>query len=100
MIIGISASPIICITPLSIDTAWSNLEESAVTKAGQDNSDCASGNNADGTWFLIFSIICSWFFSIKNTGTLFFIKEKGVQKYWTNECFESSFLSTLFDFYF
>ena len=57
--IGISARPIICITPLSIDTAWSNLEDRAVTKAGQDNSEFDSGNKDPGTWFFIFSIICS-----------------------------------------
>ena len=70
-IIGIFASPIMCITPLSIDTAWSNLDDNAVTKAGQDNSDVDSGNKAPGTWFLIFSIMCSWFFSIKKTGIFF-----------------------------
>ena len=32
-IIGMSARPIICITPLSIETAWSSLEDKAVTKA-------------------------------------------------------------------
>ena len=64
-----------CIIPLSIETAWSNLEDKAVTKAGQDNSVFVSGNNAPGTWFLIFSITRSWFFSIKKTGVLFFIKD-------------------------
>ena len=48
-----------CITPLSIETAWSNLEDKAVTRAGHDNLDCVSGNKAPGTWFFIFSIICS-----------------------------------------
>ena len=35
-IIGILAKPIICIIPLSIDTAKSNLEAIAVTNAGHD----------------------------------------------------------------
>ena len=69
------ARPIICITPLSIETAWSNLDDKAVTKAGQDSSDFVSGNKAPGTWFFIFSIMCSRFFSIKNTGILFFNKD-------------------------
>ena len=73
-IIGIFERPIICMTPLSIVTAWSNLDANAVTKAGHDRSDFNSGNKAAGTWFLIFSIICSWFFSIKKTGILFLIK--------------------------
>ena len=64
-----------CITPLSIEIAWSNLEVKAVTSAGHDNFDCVSGNKAPLTWFFIFSIICSWFFSIKKTGILFFIKD-------------------------
>ena len=41
--------PIICITPLSIETAWSNLEDKAVTNAGQVSSDLVSGNKAPGT---------------------------------------------------
>ena len=73
-IIGMFANPIICITPLSIVIAWSNLAAKAVTKAGHDNFDFNSGNRAFGTWSLIFSIICSWFFSIKKTGVLFLIK--------------------------
>ena len=64
-----------CITPLSIETAWSNLADKAVTRAGQERSDPVSGNRAPGTWFFIFSIICSWFFSIKKTGVLFLIKD-------------------------
>ena len=74
-IIGIFARDIMCITPLSIETAWSNLQDSAVTKAGQESSEFVSGNKAFGTWFLIFSIMCSWFFSIKKTGILFLIKD-------------------------
>ena len=54
-----------CITPLSIEIAWSNLDDNAVTSAGHASSEFVSGNRAEGTWFLIFSIICSWFFSIK-----------------------------------
>ena len=57
-----------------MEIAWSNLADKAVTNAGHDNLDCVSGNNALGIWFLIFSIKSSWFFSIKNTGVLFFIK--------------------------
>ena len=64
-----------CITQLSIEIARSSLEDKAVTNAGQVKSDLVSGNKADGTWFLIFSIMCSWFFSIKKTGILFFIKD-------------------------
>ena len=66
------AKDIICIIPLSIDTAVFNLEAKAVTKAGQDKFEFSSGNIADGTWFLIFSIKSNLFFSIKKTGTLFF----------------------------
>ena len=46
---GISARPIICITPLSMETARSNLEDRAVTSAGQESSDLDSGNRAPGT---------------------------------------------------
>ena len=48
-IIGIFANAIICIIPLSIETARSNLEDRAVTKAGQDNLEFVSGKIADGT---------------------------------------------------
>ena len=58
-----------------METARSNLEDNAVTRAGHESSDFVSGNNALGTWFLIFSIMCSWFFSIKKTGILFLIKD-------------------------
>ena len=61
-----------CIIPLSIETAVSSLEDSAVTKAGQAKFEFSSGNNALGTWFLIFSIKSILFFSIKKTGVLFF----------------------------
>ena len=71
-IIGIFANDIICLTPLSIDTAIFNLEARAVTKAGQDKFEFSSGNIADGTWFFIFSIKSILFFSIKKTGSLFF----------------------------
>ena len=50
------AKDIICIIPLSIDTAVFNLEANAVTRAGQDRFELSSGNIAEGTWFLIFSI--------------------------------------------
>ena len=59
-----SASPIICITPLSIDTAWSKRDDTVATRAGQIiQNNC--GNKDPGTDFY-FSIMCSWFFSIKN----------------------------------
>ena len=48
-IIGILAKAIICITPLSIETAIFNLEAKAVTKAGQDSLDLNSGKIAEGT---------------------------------------------------
>ena len=48
-IIGTSAKDIICIIPLSMETAVSNLEANAVTKAGQDKLDLTSGNKAVGT---------------------------------------------------
>ena len=57
--------------PLSIETAVFNLEAKAVTKAGQANLEANSGNIAEGTWFLIFSIKLVFSFSIKKTGTLF-----------------------------
>ena len=65
---GILAKAIICITPLSIDTAVSNLEAKAVTRAGQGIFEFNSGKIAEGTWFLIFSIKSISFFSIKKTG--------------------------------
>ena len=61
-----------CIIPLSIETAVSNLDDNAVTKAGQDILEFVSGKIAAGTWFLIFSIKSTFSFSIKNTGVLFF----------------------------
>ena len=48
-IIGIFAKPIICIIPLSIDTAVSSLDARAVTKAGQESFEFSSGKIADGT---------------------------------------------------
>ena len=48
-IIGTFAKDIMCIIPLSIDTAISNLDDSAVTRAGQANLEFNSGNIADGT---------------------------------------------------
>ena len=57
-----------CIMPLSIETAVSNLADNAVTRAGQDNFESTSGNIAEGTWFLIFSIKSILSFSIKKTG--------------------------------
>ena len=59
---GMLAKAIICITPLSIDTAVSNLEANAVTRAGQANSELISGKIAAGTWLLIFSIRSTLFF--------------------------------------
>ena len=61
-----------CIMPLSIETAVSNLFAKAVTKAGHDNLEFSSGKIAEGTWFLIFSIKSSLSLSIKKTGTLSF----------------------------
>ena len=51
-IIGILDKAIICIIPLSIDMALSNLSDKAVTKAGQDKSESSSGNKALLTFFL------------------------------------------------
>ena len=48
-IIGVLAKAIICIIPLSIDTALLNLDAKAVTKAGQDIFELNSGNLADDT---------------------------------------------------
>ena len=42
-IMGISARAIICIIPLSIETAVFNLEAKAVTKAGQANLEANVG---------------------------------------------------------
>ena len=47
------------INPPNSSVGTDQLEANAVTKAGQDFSDFISGNRAEGTWFLIFSIICS-----------------------------------------
>ena len=47
-IIGISAKTSYAL-PLSMETSRSNLEDSAVTKAGQDSSEFVSGNKALGT---------------------------------------------------
>ena len=44
---------IICITPLSIDTAFSNRELNAVTKAGDAKLELCSGNKQ----LLIFDLI-------------------------------------------
>ena len=52
-IIGILASPIICIMPLSIEIAKFNLEDNAVTKAGQEIFECSSGNKALGSYFYL-----------------------------------------------
>ena len=49
IIIGIFAKAIICIIPLSIDTAVFNLVANAVTNAGQANLEFNSGKIADGT---------------------------------------------------
>ena len=48
-IIGMLAKAIICIIPLSIETAASSLADNAVTRAGQDNLELTSGNIAEGT---------------------------------------------------
>ena len=48
-IIGIFANAIICIIPLSIETPVSNLDDRAVTKAGQANLEFNSGKTAEGT---------------------------------------------------
>jgi len=52
-IIGTFDKLIICITPLSIDIAFSSLEDKAVTKAGLDKLDSCSGNSASGISNLI-----------------------------------------------
>ena len=70
-IIGTFDKAIICIIPLSIETAVFNLDAKAVTKAGQDSLEFNSGNIAAGTWFLIFSINSILSFSIKKTGIFF-----------------------------
>ena len=46
---GIFAKAIICIIPLSIETAVSSLADNAVTSAGQDNLELTSGKIAEGT---------------------------------------------------
>ena len=56
--------------PLSIEIAFSSLADKALTSAGLANFEFNSGNKADGTWFLIFSIKSSSFLSMKKTGTL------------------------------
>ena len=48
-IMGIFAKLIMCIIPLSIDTAIFNLDDNAVTKAGHANLEFNSGNIAAGT---------------------------------------------------
>ena len=50
------AKDIICIIPLSIDTAIFNLEAKAVTKAGQDKSEFNSGNIAEALGSLFFQL--------------------------------------------
>ena len=53
---GTFARPIICIIPLSIEIAKSNLRAKAVTKAGQAKGESTSGIITDETFFLILSI--------------------------------------------
>ena len=74
-IIGMFARLIICIIPLSIVIASSSLEERAVTNAGQDMFEWCSGKRALGSFDLIISFNAVSFFSIKKTGTLFFISD-------------------------
>ena len=61
-----------CITPLSIEIAFSSLEDKAVTSVGEAKFEWCSGNNALGIFDLILFIISELFFSIKKTGILFF----------------------------
>ena len=70
-IIGIFANAIMCIIPLSIETAILSLAAKAVTRAGQANLELISGKSAEGTCPLIFSIKSTFSFSIKKTGILF-----------------------------
>ena len=72
-IIGMSAKPIICIIPLSIDMALSNLFERALTNGGPDKEDMLSGKIAKLTSFFIFEIISVSFLSIKKTIFLFLL---------------------------
>ena len=59
-IIGILASPIICITPLSIDIAKFNLEANAVTRAGHAIFEWCSGNKALGNLDLERPLVFTW----------------------------------------
>ena len=56
-----------CITPLSIVTAFSNLEDRAVIRAGQFSLELFSGKIALGSFFLILFINSISDFSIKKT---------------------------------
>ena len=53
-IIGTLASEIMCITPLSIEMALSNLFDNAVTRTGEECEVSFSGKIALGTECLIF----------------------------------------------
>ena len=64
----------ICIIPLSIETAFSNLSPKAVTKAGQEISVSNSGIIEFGTSVFNFSNYLMLVFSMKKTGILFFFK--------------------------
>ena len=72
-IIGTLAILIICIIPLSIDIAFSSLEDKAVTRAGPDNLDSCSGNNAWGISNLILLEIPLLSFSKKKTGVFLIV---------------------------
>ena len=63
-----------CITPLSIDIAKSNLFPRQTTKAGPLRLDSCSGNKASGINSLILFFSCVFSFSIKKTGILLFSK--------------------------
>ena len=72
-IIGILARPIMCIIPLSIEIAFSNLVDKALTSGGPDKVVSNSGNKTLFSLFLILSINSIFSFSIKKTGVLFFL---------------------------
>ena len=70
-IIGMSANPIMCIIPLSIEIAFSNRFERAVTSGGPDKLDSNSGISTFLISLVILLIKSKLFLSIKKTGFLF-----------------------------
>ena len=61
-----------CITPLSIEIAFSKRSAKAVTKAGEEILELISGKRALGIFDLISSINAILFFSMKNKDFIFF----------------------------